>query len=249
MSPTRTVSGYPTNNGIPVIPWHVLEGPFLNTWGRPNGKVEAQHIAIEGPSGSGKSMFQVYVAQKRVELRGSHVMVVATKPADSTLKELGWPIIRQYPPDFNDRKNFILWPPTPRDEEQAKTIQRETIRKALIDKWHEESNFIVVFDEIAYLEDELKLKTLISRYWREGRALGISIVATTQRPRNVTRYMWSEPSWLVAFQPNDEEEADRVAQILGGRKIYRDALMNLEEFQFIIVNRKEKVAYISKLNT
>lgn len=221
----------------------------MNTWGRPNGRISAEHISIVGPTGSGKSMFQTYVAEKRVELRDSHVMIVATKPADSTLRDMNWPIIRKYPPDFNDRKHFILWPPSPKNEEEAQKIQRDMIHEALSDKWHEESNFIVVFDEIAYVEVELGLKKIISRYWREGRSLGISIIATTQRPRNVTRYMWSEPSWIVAFQPNDEDEAARVAEIIGGRQKYRDALMNLEEFQFILISRKERKAYISKLGT
>lgn len=234
---------------LQTIPWHKLEPAFLESWGYPNEKFQAEHIAIEGPTGSGKSQFQIYIAQARVKLRAAHAMIIVTKPADDTIQSLGWPIIRKWPPEYGKHDHFVLWPPSPRDEKAAIDIQTSTIRQALTDIWHPKSNIIVLFDEIAYLEDELKMKLLIRRYWRESRALGISMVATTQRPAYVSRYMWSEPSWIVAFAPSDEEEAARVGQILGGRKLYTQELMNLERYQFIIINRRDKIAYKSKLGT
>jgi hypothetical protein len=234
---------------LETISWNELEPEFIGSWGRPNGKVEAEHISIVGPTGSGKSMFQTYVANKRAEARGSNVMIIATKPADSTLKGMKWPIVSSWPPEYGKHEQFILWPKGGRDERQARINQHSMIREALTDIWRENAHTIVVFDEIAYIEQELKLKVLIERYWREGRSIGISIVATTQRPRNVTRYMWSEATWLVAFPPSDEDEASRVAEIIGGRKKYTEQLMELKRHQFILINRREKEAYISKLGT
>lgn len=234
---------------LDTVKWSELEPEFLATWGRPNGRVEAEHISIVGPTGSGKSKFQTYVVDQRVKLRGSHAMIIATKPADSTLKNMKWPIIRKWPPEYGKHDHFILWPPSPRNAYEARRVQVEAIHTALTDIWQENSNTIVVFDEIAYIEQELKLKTLIERYWREARSIGISIIATTQRPRNVTRYMWSEPSWIIAFRPDDEDEALRVGEIIGGKRIYKDALLSLERHQFIIINRKEREAFVSKLGT
>lgn len=234
---------------LQTIPWHELEPEFIKSWGRPNGKVEAEHISIVGPTGSGKSKFQTYVAKKRAEQRGSHVMIIATKPADSTLKQMHWPITSKWPPEYGKHEQFILWPKAGRDERDARIHQRDMIKEALQSIWTENANTIVVFDEIAYIEQELGLKVLIERYWREGRSLGISIVATTQRPRNVTRYMWSESTWLVGFPPNDEDEAKRVAEILGGRRAYTEELLRLKRHQFILINRREKEAFISKIGT
>lgn len=231
------------------IPWAQLEPDFLSVWGRPNGKIESEHISIVGPTGSGKSKFQAYVLAQRVKLRGSHVMVIATKPADATLRAMRWPIIRKWPPEYGKHERFILWPPNPRNEHEARLIQHMTIREALNSIWQEKANTIVAFDEIAYVEQELKLRMLIERYWREGRSLGITILATTQRPRNVTRYMWSEPSWIVAFRPDDEDEARRVAEIIGGRRLFTQSLLDLQRHEFILINRRDKDVYISKLGT
>lgn len=234
---------------LPTIPWSELEPEFLEQWGRPNGRIEAEHIAVVGPTRSGKSYFTCYVVKKRAELRGSHVMVIATKPADKTIKDLGWPIIRKWPPEYGKHERFVLWPQAPRNAREARMVQAQTIYEALDAIWTEGSNTIVSFDEIAYVEQELGLKVLIERYYREGSALGISVLATTQRPRNVTRYMWSESAWIVAFRPDDEDEAKRVAEIIGGRKQYTESLMSLRRHQFILINRREHQAYISKLGT
>lgn len=231
------------------VKWSELEPAFLNAWGRPNGRIESEHIAVLGPTRSGKSYFTTYVTQKRVELRGSHVLVIATKPADKTLKNTKWPIIRKWPPQYHERPQCILWPQAPGDERLALRNQAFQIWTALNEIWHENSNTIVVFDEIAYVEQELHLKTLINRYWREGASLGISVLATTQRPRNVTRYMWSEPAWVVAFRPDDEDEAKRVAEIIGGRRKYGDVLNDLNRHEFVIINRREREAYITKIGT
>jgi DNA helicase HerA-like ATPase len=231
------------------VKWRDLEKDFLLAWGRPEGRIESEHVSILGPTRSGKTYFETYVVQKRRELRGTNVMIIATKPADGTLKKTGWPIIRKYPPEYGKHEAFILWPQAVRHANEARAIQAQTIYEALTDIWHEDSNTIVVFDEIAYVEQELKLKVLIERYWREAASLGISVMATTQRPRNVTRYMWSEASWLVAFRPDDEDEAKRVAEILGGRRLYTETLLSLARHEFVIVNRREREAYISRIGT
>lgn len=234
---------------IERVKWKELEPEFINSWGRPEGRIESEHISVVGPTRSGKSFFTTYVTKKRAEIRDSHVMVIATKPADKTLKSTSWPIIRKWPPEYGKHERFILWPQTSRDAKENYYNQRNTIGTALTAIWQENANTIVVFDEIAYVEQELQLKLLINRYWRESASLGITVMATTQRPRNVTRYMWSEPAWVVAFRPDDEDEAKRVAEIIGGRRLYTPALLDLHRHEFIIINRREREAYITKIGS
>lgn len=234
---------------IQKISWAELEPEFLDSWGWPDGRNEAEHLSIVGPTGSGKSYFQSYVVKKRADLRGSYVIVIATKPADKTLRNMHWPVINKYPPPWGKHTQFILWPKGSKNAAHSLMEQRYQIGTCLTEIWQADANTIVVFDEIAYVEEELRLKTLINRYWREGRSIGISVVATTQRPRNVSRYMWSEPSWIVAFAPPDEDEARRVAEIIGGRRKFTAPLAELGRHEFIIINRRSKEAYISKIGT
>lgn len=232
---------------VEKVSWNELGPEFLKTWGNAGGKFMPEHLAILGPTGSGKSFFMTEILKQRASLRGSHVCILATKPADGTLAKLGWPIINKWPPKY-DQSQVIYWPKAGNLNESIDK-QRESVLHMMNSLWHENSNIILAFDEIAYIEEDLKLKQQITRYWREARALGITIVAATQRPRFVSRYMWSESSWTVAFRPKDEEDAEQVATVLGNRKYFKPILMSeLEKNEFLIINRDEREAYISKIN-
>jgi hypothetical protein len=234
-------------NSLENVSWDDIGPEFYERWGWPKGKREAEHVAILGPTGSGKSVLQTEIVKERSRRRGSFVTILATKPADKTITKLGWPIIRKWPPPYDKAPKHVFWPLSGKPGDSLVEQQQE-IRFFLDSIWEPEANRVVLFDEIAYIEDELRLKQVIARYWREARSLGITIIAGTQRPRFVSRYMFTEPTWVFAFSPTDEEEAKRVAQICGSQKRFIDELMNLGPHEFVLANKRTKQAYISKLN-
>ena len=237
-------------SGLERISWKQLEPEFLEKWGWPGDgkKFQAEHVAIVGPTGSGKSKFTNHIVKKRSEVRGSNVYILATKPADDEMQDLHWPIVRKWPPPYGKHEQVIFWPEPGKPAAGVAPMQL-AVFKFLNEVFTKDANFILVFDEIAYVEKELGLQKITDRYWREARSLGITMIAGTQRPRNVSRHMWSQPSWSIAFRPDDEDDAVRTAEIIGGRNLYRHELMKLERYEFIIVERRERRAYISKLGT
>lgn len=231
------------------VPWSELGPEFIAAWGWPNGKWDPQHLAVLGPSGSGKSRFYTQVLDERTSRTGAHAVILATKPADETLTRMakhGWKIRRDWPPNYGESK-VIFWVPSgkPSDGYDA---QRRKIKMFGDDIWKPESNLILAFDEIAYVEQELGLQRMTAKMLREGRSLGLTIVATTQRPRGINRLLASETSYAVCFRPDDEDDASRVAEIVGGRRTYRDQLMELDRYEFLIINRRDRLAYISKMD-
>ena len=232
---------------IERVNWDEFGPELIRTWGMPKGKFTPEHMAILGPTGSGKSFFMTEVLKMRSTMKGSHTVILATKPADKTLTDMKWPIINKWPPKY-DQSQVIFWPKAGKLNESL-DAQRQSTLDMLNELWHKDSNTVLSFDEIAYVEDDLKLKQQMTRYWREARALGITICATTQRPRFVSRYMWSESSWTVAFRPKDEEDAEQVATVLGNRRYFKDLLMSeLKKNEFLIINRDERTAYLTKIN-
>lgn len=235
------------------VPWDELEPDFMAAWGFPNGEFMPEHLEIDGPTGSGKSHFVKHIVQRRAELRGSHVVIIATKPADRTLSSLGWLTTRTWPPrtgwrDKRKTAQVIFWPPGGLSKE-AKQRQRDAIEDLLVKLWKKDSNIVVVFDEISYIQNELGLRTMIETYLREGRTLGITVVASTQRGQGVTRYMHSESTWTVAFAPKDDDDAERMAQILGNKLYFMRVLrdLNADKHEFVIVHNRTKQAYISSI--
>jgi hypothetical protein len=235
----------------PRVPWEELGPDFLEAWGRPRGEWMPEHLEILGPNGSGKSWFEKVILQARAALRGSHIVILATKPADKTLSEMGWPVVTEWPPSRWREENaqVIYWAKAEGLGRDAVQRQREKVEELLDGLWHPDSNVVLCIDEIAYITQELGLATHITTYYREARALGITLVANTQRPQGVPRAMHSESTWAVCFAPKDEDDAERVAQALGDKKHYTAVLMHLdrEKREFLLTHNLTREAYISHI--
>lgn len=231
-----------------MVSWDELGPEFYREWGWPGGKWIPEHMAILGPTGSGKTQFMMTVITERCRQSGAHAVLLATKPADDTVTGLapkGWKVRRTWPPDYGENQ-VVFWPPGS-SITQGNNKQRVAVADFLAALWKPKANTIVAFDEIAYVENDLGLRRMVDQYWREARSQGITICASTQRPRNVSRQMHSNPSWSVAFKPDDEDDAKRVGEILGSRRNFSPILMELEPYQFLLVRRRTREVYISRL--
>jgi hypothetical protein len=221
----------------------------MRSWGYPRGERMPEHLEILGQTGSGKSYFERTILLERARVRGSHIVVVATKPADKTLAGMGWPIITSWPPNYKQNQ-VIFWARAKGLGRPALLAQKQKIADLLDKLWRPDSNIIVAFDEIAYLDSDLGLRTHLTRYYREGRALGITIVGSTQRPQGVPRYMHSESGWSIFFAPKDEDDAERMAQVAGSKRIYTPILMELDrsKYEFLMVRNLTGERYISAIS-
>lgn len=218
----------------------------MAVWGYPNGRFMPEHLEILGPTGSGKSYFERTILSERARLRGSHIVIIATKPADETLTGLGWPVVATWPPGYK-KPQVIYWAKARGLSSEGRATQRAAIEHLLNQLWKKDSNIIVAFDEIAYVEQELGMRTHIATYYREARGLGITIVASTQRPQGVSRYVHSESTWSVFFAPKDEEDAERMAEVAGSKKYYKPVLLDLDRSarEFLLVHNLTNKRYIS----
>lgn len=230
------------------VPWDDLGPEFIRSWGRPGGRFEPEHLTVYGKSGGGKSYFVGYVLRQRALARGSAVVVVATKKADRTISGFGWPVIDTWPPGYGERQN-IFWAKAKGISAEARLPQRAKIKKLMDELWTADSNTVVYWDELNYLEGMLKLKPELETFYREGRANGITNVASMQRPAGVSRLAHSEAGWTVAFPPKDVDDRKRVAEILGDRARFMALLDSLDrtKHEFLMRHDRSGETYISHL--
>jgi hypothetical protein len=238
--------------GVERADWGELGPEFYRVWGRPGGRHDPEHLTVYGKSGSGKTYFVREVIATRARLRGTHVVYVATKRADAEIMKLhnvhGWPIIDTWPPGYGENQ-VLYWARAKGLSAEFRIPQRAKV-KLLMDKlWTANSNTMVVWDELSYIQGELKLGPELTVYYREGRSNGITNVALMQRPSGVTRSAHSEAHWTVAFPPKDADDRKRVAEVLGDRARFQAALdlLDRQRHEFLIRHDRSGEVYVSHL--
>ena len=246
---TVTEEGQAQEPDLPRVPWSAIRLQFIKAWGYPDGKFDPQHLEILGPSGSGKTYAEATVLQERVQLRDSAVIFIATKPLDSTIGKLGWPVVSDWKGVVkSEKRQVVFWPRTKAVGEDREAFLEARIYELLSKLWAAKAKVIVVFDEIATVEGlSRRLKKLITMYWREARSVGITIVAMKQRGQGIQRDMHSEAAWIMAFRPKHEGDSQYVGEVMGNWRRWLPILQTLqrEKHEFILLNSVTGEAVIS----
>lgn len=215
-------------------PWPEFIGQFSRQWH------QGEHLSMVGPTHSGKTTLALHLLPRR-----RWVVALGTKPRDATLSALvktaGWRRVRKWSkrPQLGhgiDQQRLILWPTYTRTEHKAE--QAAEFRRALGDMFTEGS-WTVYADEVKWLHQNLGLGDLLHDYWEQGRALDITFVAGTQRPRWVPLEMYSQATHVFLWRTNDGDDLKRIGG-LGSHdsRAIRDRVAKLDRFQTLYVNTR-----------
>ena len=238
----------PQRQVVEKVPWSELGPEFATIWGRADPKdPQPEHMEIIGMNGSGKTYFLMKILQERMIVRNSRIILVVTKQSDKVFMKLGWPIVRDFK-KLNRYRQCIYWPTTELLGSERRAFHEKLMYEFLSRHWVEDAWLVVAFDEIAYVESlSPRVKDLVAMYWREGRSMGITVVAMKQRPQGVQRDMSSETWWTVAFVPKDQADAERFAELFGERRewlpVFKD--MDPDNHEFLIKHTRTREAFIS----
>lgn len=230
------------------VPWSELGPHFIAAWGLADpANPDPEHMEIIGQNGSGKTYLLGTCMQQRMIMRESAWVIICTKKADRVFGKIGWPII-DTPAQLKDNPNAIYWPRTLRTGIARNQFYDAKVNAILDAMWTEDSNRIVAFDEIGFVESlSVEAKANVQMYWREGRSLGITVVGMKQRPQGALRDMHSETYWTAAFKPKDRADLERWSELFGARRDWMPVFDSLDRSkrEFIIANPLHDDAYIS----
>jgi hypothetical protein len=232
---------------IKRVPWSELGPQFITEWDRPRGKIMPESVQIIGPMGSGKGVLQRDILLERARRRQSYMVFIATKPADETTASMGWPIVSDWR-GVQRNPQCIYWPRTAKLGVERKEYMAARIEDLLGRLWTEDSNTVVIWDELGRIESfSHDLTEMAQMYFSEGRALGITNVFGKQRVQGVGRDATGNTDWKFAFKMNDQDDTERVAQLFGRKQEYVPVINSLdrERFEFLVQHKMDMSTYIS----
>lgn len=218
-----------------VLQWPQFQEYFLSR------HQAGEHIAIVAPTGSGKTLLGVELCKllgtrMGKDRRPARVVILNFKPRDDTISALDWPVVTKWPPSFGE-EHCIVWPKGGAASGRAR--RQRMVFGPLLDQIDLEGGQTVYIPEAAYFERPLpkglSLGGTMEQFWSTARSNKLTVISDTQRPREVTRLMWSEPTWKFIFRVEDADDLKRVAEMSGQKVAVWHNVPRLGGFEFLCV--------------
>jgi hypothetical protein len=227
-----------------------------------------QSVALVGPTGCGKTtigiqILAIYTAlypyltgvalvmkpHKGPKSRGRKSTGDPT--VESLTRKFGGRITRTWPPmkRWWHRKKpafWALWPKSTGDPQKDAADHYVVFRKCILDSYND-GDSVVFADEAAGLSDDLELEEELKQTLSRGRSMNAAAILATQRPRYVTRSMFSESKHFLLWKMADLGEYERLREIGGGQLTRQQivaVLQKLKKHQCLYLYPDEGIACI-----
>lgn len=207
---------------------------------------QGEHVTLIGPTGAGKTTLALALLPLR-----KYVIAFGTKPKDRTMDSLvrtdGWKKVQTWekmPRVIRGAARIVFWPKfrTPDDQPaQAYEIGRAMREAFVMGGW------CLLIDELWYMDHVLGLKRMIEALWTQGRSIGLSIVAGTQRPAHVSLLAYDQATHVFFWRDNDERNLKRISGMNGlNAGTIRATVSTLPAHHVLYVNTRTGAMVVTK---
>jgi hypothetical protein len=125
----------------------------------------------------------------------------------------GWKRYEAWPP-HDHVKRAIIWPDIKKVKDPRDVVKvQNAIFGETIAGIYQDEGWCAFIDELQYVTDTLKLDAQVKVLYQQGRSMGISILAGTQRPRFIPLVAYDQATHIFFWRENDKTNLDRISEI------------------------------------
>lgn len=201
---------------------------------------QGEHVTLIGPTGKGKTEAMIRLLDER-----KYCVFITTKQIDETqdqLKDRGYRVesdLQMVSPVVAHKFLFrVPWGKMSEDDYRTKVIpaQRKVLDR-LLTKLFSRGGWTIALDELPYVSDQLSLKDTLNLLWLQGRSSKNSVIANTQRPRNVPLAAYSMATHLFIWNTPDSQDIIRNSDFISlDRQAVVRVLRSCEKHDVLYVN-------------
>lgn len=203
------------------VPW-ISREQFLENFG--NDYEAGQHVTFIGPTRRGKTTFALQLLDKVISPELPCV-IFAGKPPErdpvmtSAAKMLNLRIVEEWPPSWNykdkKRNGYVLRPrQTLKDLNADNANVENQYRKALQGLYASKKPVIIVQDESAHIQVDMKLKKETEAPLQRGAPV-VAVWCLLQRGKYVSYHVYAAPEHVFIFFDPDRTNQERYSEIGG----------------------------------
>jgi hypothetical protein len=100
----------------------------------------------------------------------------------------------------------------------------------VLDKAFEQGGWTVYFDELYYIEDQLRMKQWENKLLTQGRSKGLTVMVGMQRPVGVTRFALSQSTHIISFSMEGRDVAQTLRQT--ATEALAETVTQLKRYEF-----------------
>lgn len=218
----------------PFVRWNEFYASFK--W------AQGEHITTIGPTGSGKTVLNRYLLRRR-----DWVVALGVKDRDPELygpfQKEGYELVRKFDPepDEDDGPTKVLFVPTSnKDDVDDEWREKGAKFRAALNGIRHAGGWTVYADDLAFMSDQLHLRSQFQALWTIARSEGVSLVASSQEPVNIPPLAYTAASHLFLFKVLDHRRADRIGEQTGvNREVTREVILSLPDHEFLYVRKSD----------
>lgn len=237
----------PRSTDVVGVSWDVFERWFAAAW-RPG-----EHVALIGPTGTGKSTFAVRIMNAR-----KYVIAIDPKGEDSTLTASGFRRIRSWPPPESVRRDIV-------DGKGARLVVGGGVRTPddwvalqktvgeVLDAVFAEGGWTCFTDELQIAAQMMRHGLAIQRNLVALRDKKASMVTAYQAPSWVPTASTRQATWMAVWPTRDEDVIKSLASKAGRPRAEMQGLLHeLPEYHVAVIGLSPRdpivITHVPKLD-